>query len=72
SAGRQIRMAQGLHKRWKALFGNDVAPGGRNASGTMSYTPFASKLDWEIAQWMVNNGIGHNSFNRLLAIDSVS
>ncbi|KIY67102.1 hypothetical protein CYLTODRAFT_454797 [Cylindrobasidium torrendii FP15055 ss-10] len=35
------------------------------------YRPFASKLDWEIAQWMVKDGIGHSSFNRLLNIEGV-
>ncbi|KIY61074.1 hypothetical protein CYLTODRAFT_320380, partial [Cylindrobasidium torrendii FP15055 ss-10] len=70
-AGREIRMVQSLHKRWAALFGQDVDPESANELGPMSYAPFASKLDWEVAQWMVKDGIGHNSFNRLLAIDGV-
>ncbi|KIY60835.1 hypothetical protein CYLTODRAFT_363653, partial [Cylindrobasidium torrendii FP15055 ss-10] len=35
------------------------------------FHPFASKLDWEVAQWMVNDGIAHSSFNRLLNIAGV-
>ncbi|KIY60792.1 hypothetical protein CYLTODRAFT_363715, partial [Cylindrobasidium torrendii FP15055 ss-10] len=35
------------------------------------YFPFASKLDWEVARWMVTEGIGHGSFNRLLKIEGV-
>jgi len=34
--------------------------------------PFASELDWKIAQWAVKEGIGHGSFNRLLEIPGVS
>ncbi|KAF9031276.1 hypothetical protein BDZ89DRAFT_948982, partial [Hymenopellis radicata] len=32
---------------------------------------FASELDWNIARWMVNEGIGHNAFNELMAIPGV-
>ncbi|KIY60598.1 hypothetical protein CYLTODRAFT_427819, partial [Cylindrobasidium torrendii FP15055 ss-10] len=39
--------------------------------GGSLYHPFASKLDWDVAQWMVSEGIGHGSFNRLLEIDGV-
>ncbi|KIY62218.1 hypothetical protein CYLTODRAFT_183523 [Cylindrobasidium torrendii FP15055 ss-10] len=35
------------------------------------YYPFASKLDWDVARWMVTEGIGHGSFNRLLEIEGV-
>ncbi|KAF9470504.1 hypothetical protein BDN70DRAFT_762707, partial [Pholiota conissans] len=36
------------------------------------FAPFSSELDWRIAQWVVKDGIGHNSFNRLLEIPGVS
>lgn len=77
SAGAQIRMADSLYERWAQLFGQstvpeDPAPPNASVPPTHNiYTPFASKLDWEIAQWMVKDGIGHNSFNRLLNIDGV-
>lgn len=36
------------------------------------FFPFASELDWRVAQWAVKDGPGHNAFNRLLAIPGVS
>jgi hypothetical protein len=36
------------------------------------YAPFASKLDWEIAQWAKLRGPGSTAFSELLAIDGVS
>jgi hypothetical protein len=41
--------------------------GERNA-----FFPFASELDWRVAQWAVKDGPGHNAFNRLLEIPGVS
>ncbi|KAF9003205.1 hypothetical protein BDZ89DRAFT_1146120 [Hymenopellis radicata] len=35
------------------------------------YKPFASELDWRVAQWMVEQGIGHNAFNEFLRIPGV-
>ncbi|KIY61549.1 hypothetical protein CYLTODRAFT_495200 [Cylindrobasidium torrendii FP15055 ss-10] len=77
SAGAQIRMSDSLYTHWGQLFGQPTFP--KDASSPDEplppnhniYTPFASKMDWEIAQWMVKDGIGHNSFNRLLAINGV-
>jgi hypothetical protein len=36
------------------------------------FFPFASELDWRIAQWAVKDGPGHSAFNRLLEIPEVS
>ena len=79
--GTVIRMARTLHERWAALFGTSHIPptsdtkmdgsGQADLTDYNIYHPFASKLDWEIAQWMVKDGIGHSSFNRLLGIDRV-
>ncbi|KAF8868438.1 hypothetical protein CPB84DRAFT_1819214 [Gymnopilus junonius] len=35
------------------------------------FAPFASELDWRVAQWAVKDGPGHNAFNRLLEIPGV-
>ncbi|KAG1760237.1 hypothetical protein EDD22DRAFT_980691 [Suillus occidentalis] len=35
------------------------------------FYPFASHLDWEVACWAVQEGIGHKAFDRLLAIPGV-
>ncbi|KAI0055226.1 hypothetical protein BV25DRAFT_1921995 [Artomyces pyxidatus] len=36
-----------------------------------AYAPFASSRDWYVAQWVVNEGIGHKSFDRFLEIPGV-
>ncbi|KIY61062.1 hypothetical protein CYLTODRAFT_405753 [Cylindrobasidium torrendii FP15055 ss-10] len=76
-------MAPTIHARWKAIFGNAAVPAAAALDDAMDgtgrpdiktvniYHPFASKLDWEIARWMVSDGIGHSSFNRLLEIEGV-
>ena len=35
------------------------------------YTPFASSVDWQVARWAIEEGIGQNVLNRLLAIPGV-
>lgn len=35
------------------------------------FFPFASELDWRVAQWAVKDGPGHNAFDRLLEIPGV-
>ncbi|KAJ7334948.1 hypothetical protein DFH08DRAFT_916210 [Mycena albidolilacea] len=35
------------------------------------FAPFASELDWRIADWVVKEGPGHKAFNRLLDIPGV-
>ncbi|PPQ85135.1 hypothetical protein CVT25_004249, partial [Psilocybe cyanescens] len=39
--------------------------------GASKFFPFASELDWKVAQWAVMDGPGHNAFDRLLAIPGV-
>ncbi|KAE9389338.1 hypothetical protein BT96DRAFT_1070394 [Gymnopus androsaceus JB14] len=35
------------------------------------FSPFASEMDWRIAEWVVKDSIGHKSFDRLLSIPGV-
>ncbi|KAJ3737970.1 hypothetical protein EV360DRAFT_9234, partial [Lentinula raphanica] len=35
------------------------------------YSPFASRLEWEISQWAVKEKVSQSSFNRLLEIPQV-
>lgn len=80
TAATVIRMADHLHRRWADLFGVDTAgvdtkmdgSGEPDIANINIYHPFASKMDWEVAKWMVKDGIGHSSFNRLLDIEGVS
>lgn len=76
SAGKVIRMDATLQERWKRLFGGmdmnamdvdmDEDPVVSNR-----WAPFASELDWRVAKWAVQEGVGHNAFDRLLAIPGV-
>ncbi|KAF9020720.1 hypothetical protein BDZ89DRAFT_958047 [Hymenopellis radicata] len=75
TAGAVIRMSSTVHEQWAALFGtempDDVAMDGSGAPDVEWYKPFASELDWRVAQWMVEQGIGHNAFNEFLKIPGV-
>ncbi|KAJ7743424.1 hypothetical protein B0H14DRAFT_2308748, partial [Mycena olivaceomarginata] len=35
------------------------------------FAPFASELDWMIAEWVIKDGPGHKAFDRLLDIPGV-
>lgn len=73
TGGALIRMDQSLHQRWCIAHNLPVdAPmDGSNAQRTNLYAPFASEMDWRIAEWVVKDNIGHNTFNRLLQIPGV-
>src|SRR6267154_1953883 len=79
TAGHVIRIVPTLHEKWKKQFGGDMKgedqdvdmdalEGGAGAK----FVPFASELDWCIANWAIRDGIGHKSFNRLMSIPGVS
>lgn len=80
-AGQVIRMGRILHEQWKGLVGEGVRGGaGGEGSSAMRgglpseanvYAPFASELDWKVARWAVQDGVGHGSFDRLLSIPGV-
>ncbi|KAG1761013.1 hypothetical protein EDD22DRAFT_780373, partial [Suillus occidentalis] len=40
----------------------------KDEDGNLFY-PFTSQLDWQVACWAVQKGIGHKAFDRLLAIE---
>lgn len=76
TAGIVIRMDETLHQRWKREFsdlsdGDTVMADGWEESKGL-YHPFASELDWRVACWVVEDGIGHGSFDRLMSIPGVS
>jgi len=86
-AARVIRIQPSLHDRWKKLFsseaedveatqdyssvGDGVNPFAPSASGVNLFASFASEMDWRVARWAVQEGIGHGSFDRLLSIPGV-
>ncbi|KAJ7215557.1 hypothetical protein GGX14DRAFT_562771 [Mycena pura] len=77
TAGHVIRMNDNPHAKWKRSFGlaldpdgdGDVEMGGPDSSNL--FTPFASELDWRIAEWVIKDGPGHKAFDRLLEIPGV-
>lgn len=68
-AGARIRVDEKLHDLWRQRFEAQVEEETEEADAL--YYPFASKLDWRIAHWVVQENIGHNTLNRLLAIPEV-
>lgn len=36
------------------------------------FAPFASSIEWKIAEWAIKDSIGHNSLDRFLSIPGVS
>ncbi|KAJ7454109.1 hypothetical protein FB451DRAFT_1518446, partial [Mycena latifolia] len=75
TAGRVIRMNDNLHAKWKRSFGLALDPDGDVEMGDPDslnlFAPFASELDWRIAEWVIKDGPGHKAFDRLLEIPGV-
>ena len=78
AAGASIRVVDTLHERWKRDFGSSKdSEGDVNMSNSQieeddKFSPFSSELDWRIARWAIQDGIGHKSFDRLMSIPGVS
>ncbi|KAI0055058.1 hypothetical protein BV25DRAFT_1773514, partial [Artomyces pyxidatus] len=86
-AGQVIRMEPHLHQRYKEHFSKlqpqeDVdmeddsstisdASTAPSSSPSNPFYPFASEMDWMVAKWVVQDGVGHNSFDRFLSIPGV-
>lgn len=74
SGGAVIRMDASLHARWclaHNLPSEDIPMDGSTGPVNI-YAPFASEMDWRVAEWVVKEDVGHNSFNRFLHIPGVS
>ncbi|EGN93464.1 hypothetical protein SERLA73DRAFT_78759 [Serpula lacrymans var. lacrymans S7.3] len=75
TAGKVISMDKTLHQRWRREF---IAAGGDGKDVEMGeasdpkFFLFASEMDWRVACWAIQDGIGHQSFNWLLSIPGVS
>ncbi|KIK60604.1 hypothetical protein GYMLUDRAFT_112684, partial [Collybiopsis luxurians FD-317 M1] len=65
TAGKVVRQEPVPQARWQSLFS------GEDSSGDSEYKPFNDRLDWELAQWAVQEKIPHKSFDRLLKIPQV-
>jgi hypothetical protein len=67
-------MNETLHERWRKQFRKDRdgdVEMGDSTSSNNSFYPFASELDWRIANWVIKDSPGNNAFDRLLAIPGV-
>ncbi|KAF7363254.1 hypothetical protein MVEN_00678500 [Mycena venus] len=75
TAGKVIRMNDNLHAKWKRSFGLAIDPDGdiemAGSDSPNGFAPFASELDWRIADWVIKEGPGHKAFDRLLDIPGV-
>ena len=76
-AGKVIHMKENVHERWRRLFrkekdidGDQLM--GEETTGEEAFYPFASELDWQVANWVVKEGPGNNAFDRFLSIPGVS
>jgi hypothetical protein len=75
TAGKVIRMEATLHEKWRTHFAGESEnelQGVEEAAGASAFHPFESRLDWEVACWAIEEGIGHGALDRLLAIPGVS
>ncbi|KAF5346610.1 hypothetical protein D9757_014286 [Collybiopsis confluens] len=65
TAGKMYGRKPDIYLRWKRLFSSD------KADPHESYRPFSSRLEWELAQWVIQEKVSHSSFNRLLQIPEI-
>ncbi|EGO04440.1 hypothetical protein SERLA73DRAFT_148950 [Serpula lacrymans var. lacrymans S7.3] len=77
-AGKVIRMDKTVYERWRREFGAEDMDGDMDMDSDMSdgsgniFAPFASELDWRVACWAIQDGIGHISFDTLMTIPGVT
>lgn len=75
TGGAVIRMDESLQARWRMVHNLDpvdIPMDGSSTSPVNFYAPFALEMDWRVAEWVVKDNIGHNSFDHLLQIPGVS
>lgn len=75
-AGLVVQMNENLHERWKKMFESEHDGDGDVRMGEMpvdhtSFHPFASELDWRVANWVIKESLGHKAFDRFLSIPGV-
>lgn len=77
-AGQTYLVDETMHQRWRRYFGGEDTEGDitmtdetdeRTESGI--FQPFSSELEWRFSEWATQEGIGHKSLDRLLAIPEV-
>ncbi|KAG1898416.1 uncharacterized protein F5891DRAFT_955433 [Suillus fuscotomentosus] len=81
TAGRVICMDETVYQRWRREFSGtdeegdvsmeDVGLGEGSSAAVNRFAHFASELDWRVACWVIQDGIGYKSFDSLMAIPGV-
>ncbi|KAF5381819.1 hypothetical protein D9757_008321 [Collybiopsis confluens] len=67
TAGKVIGKDDSVYHKWKNIFLEQS----ENQTSVKEYFPFASQLDWEVAEWAVKEKISQKSFDRFLQIPQV-
>ncbi|KAG2039341.1 hypothetical protein BDR03DRAFT_860230, partial [Suillus americanus] len=70
-----ICIDQSVYAKWRLQFGlcNEAESSvPEDQDDDCLLYPFTSRLDWEVGCWVVQEGIGHKAFDRLLVISGVS
>ncbi|KAJ3964293.1 hypothetical protein EV361DRAFT_979394 [Lentinula raphanica] len=72
-AARIIRMDPSLETRWRLAHNLEVdhPMDGSSPLPDEAFAPFATEMDWKIAEWVIKDGIGHKSLDKLLAIPGI-
>ncbi|KAJ3765099.1 hypothetical protein FB446DRAFT_655726 [Lentinula raphanica] len=66
TAGKVVKMDRNVEKRWLGI------KSGKDEADSMGcYSPFSSRLEWEVTQWAVKEKVSQGSVNRLLQIPQV-
>ena len=64
-----------LHEKWRVHFGYEDANGdmamGDAPTFEQVFSPFALELDWRVASWAVQEGIGQKTLDQLFSIPGV-
>ncbi|KAL0063613.1 hypothetical protein AAF712_009470 [Marasmius tenuissimus] len=72
NGGKVIQMAKPLYEKWRARFEDkDESKDKDKDNEDAVYSPFASKWDWQIAQWAIQENVGQGAFDQLLKIPGV-
>ncbi|KAA1473694.1 hypothetical protein DENSPDRAFT_859985 [Dentipellis sp. KUC8613] len=57
---------------WMKLTKSQRANRGEEHIPDSAWAPFKSEMDWRVAKWAIQEGIGHNIFDRFLSIPGLS
>ncbi|KAH9911752.1 uncharacterized protein B0H18DRAFT_891825 [Fomitopsis serialis] len=69
AAGVVLREGETVREEWRRYFEEQKEKNGKQHKGEFSlWDPFDSELDWQLASWLIKEGIGQGAIDRLLKI----